>query len=154
MKTKSIVVLLVTCFVSLTWCFAQDAMMGTWKLNEAKSKIGTVSPKNNTVVIEAAGENIKVTMDGVDATGKPTHSEWTGKFDGKEYPVTGDASSDTRSYKKIDDRTFEVSAEKQGKGTVSGRVVVSADGKTRTAHVKGTSPSGEKYETTAVYDKQ
>jgi len=154
MKTKSIVVLLVTCFVSLTWCFAQDAMMGTWKLNEAKSKIGTASPKNNTVVIEAAGENIKVTMDGVDATGKPTHSEWTGKFDGKEYPVTGDASSDTRSYKKIDDRTFEVSAKKQGKGTVSGRVVVSADGKTRTAHVKGTSPSGEKYETTAVYDKQ
>ena len=154
MKTKSMVVLLVTCFVSLTWCFAQDAMMGTWKLNEAKSKIGTVSPKNNTVVIEAAGENIKVTMDGVDATGKPTHSEWTGKFDGKEYPVTGDASSDTRSYKKIDDRTFAVSAKKQGKGTVSGRVVVSADGKTRTAHVKGTSPSGEKYETTAVYDKQ
>jgi len=154
MKTKSMVVLLVTCFVSLTWCFAQDAMMGTWKLNEAKSKIGTVSPKNNTVVIEAAGENIKVTMDGVDATGKPTHSEWTGKFDGKEYPVTGDASSDTRSYKKIDYRTFEVSAKKQGKGTVSGRVVVSADGKTRTAHVKGTSPSGEKYETTAVYDKQ
>jgi len=154
MKTKSMVVLLVTCFVSLTWCFAQDAMMGTWKLNEAKSKIGNVSPKNNTVVIEAAGENIKVTMDGVDATGKPTHSEWTGKFDGKEYPVTGDASSDTRSYKKIDDRTFEVSAKKQGKGTVSGRVVVSADGKTRTAHVKGTSPSGEKYETTAVYDKQ
>jgi hypothetical protein len=154
MKARSIVVPLVTCFVALTLCFAQDAMMGTWKLNEAKSEMGTGSPKNNTVVIEAAGENVKVTMDGVDPTGKPTHSEWTGKFDGKQYPVTGDANSDTRSYKTIDDRTFEVFAKTKGKVSVSGRVVVSADGKTRTAHVKGTSPSGEKYETTAVYDKQ
>jgi hypothetical protein len=154
MKARPVVLSLAACFVALTWCFGQDAMMGTWKLNEAKSKIGAGSPKNNTVVIEAAGENVKVTMDGVDPTGKPTHNEWTGKFDGKEYPVTGDANSDTRSYKTIDDRTFEVSAKKGNKVTVSGRVVVSADGKTRTARVKGASPSGEKFETTAVYDKQ
>ena len=154
MKARSIVISLVTCFVALTWCFAQDAMMGTWKLNEAKSKIGTGSPKNNTVVIEAAGENVKVTMDGSDATGKATHSEWTGKFDGKEYPVTGDPNSDSRSYKKINDRTYEVSAKKGDKVTVSGGVVVSADGKTRTAHVNGTRLSGEKFETTAVYEKQ
>src|ERR1700752_2045196 len=101
MKARSMVISLVTCFVALTWCFAQDAMMGSWKLNEAKSKIGAGSGKNNTVVIEAAGEGVKVTMDGVDPTGKPTHNEWTGKFDGKEYPVTGDANSDARSYKKI-----------------------------------------------------
>ena len=153
MKARSVVVSLL-CFVALTWCFGQDAMMGTWKLNQAKSKIGAGSPRNNTVVIDVAGENVKIAMDGVDAAGKPTHNEWTGKFDGKEYPVTGDASSDTRSYKKIDDRTFEVSVKKGSRVTISGRVVVSADGKTRTAHVKGTSPSGEKFETTAVYDKQ
>ena len=154
MKARWIGISLVMCFLALTWCFGQDAMMGTWKLNEAKSKNGAGSPKNNTVVIEAAGENVKVTMDGVDPTGKPTHSEWTGKFDGKEYPVTGDANSDARSYKKINERTFEVSAKKGSKVTVSGKVVVSADGKTRTARVKGTSPSGDKFETTAVYDKQ
>ena len=154
MKARSMVISLVTCFVALTWCFAQDAMMGTWKLNEAKSKIGAGSPKNNTVVIEASGENVKVTMDGVDTTGKPTHNEWTGKFDGKDYPVTGDTNSDTRSYKKIDDRTVEVTAKKGARVMVSGRVVVSPDGKTRTAHVNGTSPSGEKFHTTAVYDKQ
>ena len=48
--------------------------MGTWKLKEAKSKIGTGSPKNNTVVIVTAGENVKITMDGVDPTGKATHT--------------------------------------------------------------------------------
>ena len=154
MKARSFVLTLATCFVVLTLCLAQDTMMGTWKLNEVKSKIGSGSPKNNTVVIEPTGEDVKVTMDGVDATGKSTHSEWTGKFDGKDYPVTGDANSDTRSYKKIDDRTVEVAVKKGGRVTISGRVVVSSDGKTRTAHVKGTSPSGSKFQTTAVYDKQ
>ena len=139
MKARSVLVSLIMCFIVLIWCVGQDAMMGTWKLNEAKSKIGAGSPKNNTVVIEAAGENVKITMDGVDPTGKATHSEWTGKFDGKEYPVTGDSNSDSRSYKKVDDRTVEVSVKKGGKVTVSGKVVVSADGKTRTAYVKGTS---------------
>jgi hypothetical protein len=154
MKARSIVMSLVTCFVALTLCLAEDAMMGTWKLNEAKSRIGAGSPKNNTIVIEAAGENVKVTTDGVDAAGKPTHNEWTGKFDGKDYPVTGDANSDTRAYKKIDVHTVEVTVKKGGRVVISGRVVVSPDGKTRTADVKGTSPSGEKFHTTAVYDKQ
>lgn len=63
-------------------------------------------------------------------------------------------SSDTRAYKKIDDRTVEVTVKKAGRVTISGRVVVSPDGKTRTARVNGTSPSGSKFQTTAVYDKQ
>src|SRR5215469_4579883 len=154
MKTRSMVISLVTCFVALTWCFAQDAMMGTWKLNEAKSKIGTGSSKNNTVVIEASGENVKVTMDGVDATGKPTHSEWTGKFDGKDYPVTGDTNSDTRSYTKVNDHTLAFTNKKGDKVTISGRGVVSADGKTRTVTINGTDSKGKKFTGTAVYDKQ
>ena len=66
---------------------SDDPSMGTWKLNEAKSKIGAGAAKNNTVVYTAAGDSVKVTVDGVDGTGKATHSEWTGKFDGKDYPV-------------------------------------------------------------------
>ena len=38
--------------------------MGTWKLNEAKSKFAPGSPKNHTVVYTAVGD---VTVDGVDA---------------------------------------------------------------------------------------
>jgi hypothetical protein len=100
MKAKTSVLTLAVCFVGLTLCYAQDANMGTWKLNEAKSKIGAGSAKNTTVVYEAAGDNVKVTVDGVDADGKPAHSEWTGKFDGKDYPVIGDPNSDVRSYTK------------------------------------------------------
>ena len=50
-------------------CVAQNPHMGTWKLNEAKSKFGKGAPKNHTVVYEPAGDMIKVTVDGVDAEG-------------------------------------------------------------------------------------
>jgi hypothetical protein len=40
--------------------------MGTWKLNEAKSKLAAGLPKNTSVTYEAAGDNIKATVDGVD----------------------------------------------------------------------------------------
>ena len=63
--------------------------MGTWKLNEAKSKLSAGGPRNHTVAYTAAGDSVKVTVEGVDAEGKPARNEWTGKFDGKDYPVTG-----------------------------------------------------------------
>ena len=154
MNTRTIVLTLATCFVGLTLCFAEDANMGTWKLNEAKSKIGPGAPKNTMVVYEAAGDNVKVTVDGVDPAGKPTYNEWTGKFDGKDYPVTGDPNSDTRSYTKIDDRTLGLNVKKGGKVTTSGRIVVSADGKSRTVTVSGTDPTGKKFHSTSLYDKQ
>src|SRR6266852_8879507 len=132
MRARSIVLALVTCFVVLTLCFAEDANLGTWKLNEAKSKFSSGAPKNTSVVYEAAGDSVKVTVDGVGADGKPSHNEWTGKFDGKDYPVTGDPTADTRSYKRIDDHTLVLTNKKDGKVTISARITVSADGKTRT----------------------
>jgi hypothetical protein len=141
-------------FVGATICFAANPNLGTWKLNEAKSKSSPGLPKNVTVVVAAVGDNIKVTLDGVDGDGKPTHSEWTGKFDGKDYPVTDDPTSDMRSYKTIDDHTLEFAAKKGGKVTISGKVVISVDGKTRTVTVSGTDAAGKKVTGTAVYDKQ
>lgn len=154
MKTRAIVTTLVLCFLAAAVAFAQDSMMGTWKLNERKSKFVTGATKNNTVVYEAAGDSVKVTTDGTDKDGKPTHSEWTGKFDGKDYPVTGDPNSDARSYKKIDDRHVEFDIKNGGKVTTIGHIIVSADGKSRTVRTDGTDAMGKKISSTAVYDKQ
>ena len=134
--------------------FADDPNMGTWKLNEAKSHFSPGSPKNLTVVYEAAGDMIKVTVDGVDGEGKPTHNEWTGKFDGKDYPVTGDPTADTRAYKRVNSRTLDLTNKKGGKVVVTGRIVVSADGRSRTVTTRGTNPKGKRVRNTAVYDKQ
>ena len=131
---------------------ADDGIMGTWKLNEAKSKIAPGAPKNHTVVYAAAGDQIKVTVDGTDGEGKTIHSEWTGKFDGKDYPVTGDATADMRSYKK-EGKDLELTNKKAGKVTVTGKIVVSADGKTRTVTLDLTDSKGAKVTSTAVYDK-
>jgi len=154
MKAATIVVTLVLCLVGAAVCFAADPNMGTWKLNEAKSKLAPGAPKNNIVVYEAAGDNVKITVDGIDSDGKPTHHEWTGKFDGKDYPVTGDPTSDARSYKRINDRTLEFTAKKGGKVTTTGSVVVAADGRSRTVTTSGTDSKGQKISSTAVYDKQ
>jgi len=154
MKAKTTLLTLALCFLATAMCFAEDVQMGTWKLNEGKSKLAPGVPKNHTVVYEAAGDNVKVTVDGTDPDGKPTHNEWMGKFDGKDYPVTGDPNSDMRSYKKVDDHTLELTVKKGGKVTTSGRIVVSADGKSRTVTVSGTDPQGKKFKSTAVYDKQ
>ena len=134
--------------------FAADANMGTWKLNEGKSKIPAGVPKNTSVVYEAAGDSVKVTVDGTDPAGKATHNEWTGKFDGKDYPLVGDPNADSRSYKKIDDHTMELTNKKGGKATATGKIVISADGKSRTVTVSATDPAGKKVEFSSVYDKE
>jgi len=154
MKAKATILTLALCIVGAAVCFAADGFMGTWKLNEAKSKLAPGTGKNSTVVYEAAGDDVKVTVEGTDTDGKPTHNEWTGKFDGKDYPVTGDASSDARSYKKVDDHTLEFAGKKGDKITISGRIVLSADGKTRTVTTSGIDAKGNKVSSTSVYDKQ
>lgn len=154
MKARATVLTLALCFVGVALCIAADGFIGTWKLNEAKSKIGPGAPKNSTVVYEAAGDSVKITIDGTNNEGKTLHSEWTGKFDGNDYPVTGDPSVDMRSIKKVDDHTLTATQKKDGKVSTTARIVLSADGKTRTVTASGTDAKGNKISSTAVYEKQ
>lgn len=153
MRTKTIAVTL-GLFLAAGMCYAADPFMGTWQLNEKKSKLGAGTGKNSTVTYASTMMGkVKVTIDGTDAAGKPAHNTWTGKFDGKDYPVTGDPNSDMRSYHKVDGRTLEFAMKQGGKTTTSGRIVVSADGKHRTVNASGTNPKGKKFKSTAIYDK-
>ena len=154
MKTRIIVLTLAVVLVAASACFAQDPQLGTWKLNAAQSKIANGVVRNNTVVYEAAGEQIKVTSDGLNPDGTAARVEWTGKFDGADYAVTGDPNADMRSYKLANPNTLDMKGKKGGKLTVTGRIVVSADGKTRTVTTSGTTPQGRKFKSIAVYDKQ
>lgn len=155
MKMRAVVLTVVTCFVALTLSFAaDDPLLGTWKLNEAKSKLVAGGPKNNTVIYEAAGDSIKCTIEGVDAKGNPTHIEWTGKFDGQDYPLTGDPNGDMRAYKKIGNRSMEGITKKNGKVTSIARVVVATNGKSRTVSVNLTDADGKKSQMVAVYDRE
>jgi hypothetical protein len=153
MKVKLIFATLIVCLATAA-VFAADAFTGTWKLNEAKSKMGAGAVKNTTVTYEVMGDTIKVTLDGVSSDGKATHDEWTGKYDGKDYPVTGNPMTDTRAYKKVNDHTLEATGKKGDKVVLTAKITVSADGKTRTVVSTQTTADGKKVTSTAVYDKQ
>jgi hypothetical protein len=128
--------------------------MGTWKLNEAKSKLAPGIGKNTTVVYAEQGDKIKITVEGVDKDGKPTHGVWIGKWDGKAYPAKGNVSWNFAAYKVVNDRTNDITTMKDGKVVWTGQITVSADGKSRTATINGTDANGKKFKGKAVYDKR
>ncbi len=154
MKTRTIALTMALCFIATAVCLASDVNLGTWKLNEAKSSFPTGATKNQTVTYQAEGDQVKVTLDGTAADGKSVHIEWTGKYDGKFYPVTGDPNVDERSYKQVNGRTVEVISKKDGKEVSTTRVVVAPDGKSRTVTSTTTNAKGAKVTSVAVYDKE
>ena len=154
MKTRTTLLTVAFCALSLAAGFASDPNVGSWKLNEAKSKIPAGAPKNTSVVYTTAGDSYKCVVDGVDGSGKPAHNEWTGKFDGKDYPVVGDTSVDTRAIQKVSANHYKITNKKGGKPTTTGTIDLSADGKTRTLVTNSTDPKGKKISATFLYEKQ
>lgn len=149
------VLIAVVALAATTTAQGKDPWVGTWKLNLAKSTYSPgPAPKSSTVTIAASEGGIKVTVDTVPATGAAQHWTVTAKFDGKDNPVTGNPNADSQAFKKIDDRSYEATAKKAGKTTTTSRVVISADGKTRTNSQTGTDPQGKPMKNTLVFDRQ
>jgi len=132
---------------------ATNPHMGTWKLNEAKSKIPAGMYKNSTAVYTEQKDKMQVEVNGVDKDGEPTHGVWTGKADGKAYKTKGNLAWDSAAYKVVNDHTYAITTMKGGKVFTHGTSTVSKDGKTRTVATEGTGADGKKFKTKAVYDK-
>ena len=153
MKNRIAVVAVALSFLATAACFAANPHMGTWKLNEAKSKLVPGMGKNTMVTYTEEKDKIKVAVEGVDKNGKPTHGVWVGKLDGKAYPTKGNLPYNSVAYKVVNDRTYDLTAMKDGKMVWSGKSTVSADGKSRTVTLNGTGADGKKFSGKAVYDK-
>jgi hypothetical protein len=134
----------------------QDPLLGTWKLNLAKSKYNPGPPPQSRVLkYEPFGSNgFKLTNDGVTASGEKTHAEGTNVMDGKDYPVADSQTVDTETNTRIDAYTTETVAKKGGKTVTVTRRTVSRDGKTLTVSAKGTTANGQPYSDVRVFDKQ
>lgn len=127
-------------------------LIGTWKLNVAKSKAPF---KSGTSVIEAAGEGIKFTVDLVGADDTKSHWGFTANYDGKDVPVTGDSLyGDTVAVTRVNDRTIRIAGKYKGKPTTIHTITVSPDGKTRTSAAKGTDKNGKPVDAVSYYEKQ
>jgi hypothetical protein len=136
--------------------FAADASFGTWKLNVAKS---TYSPgpaaKSQIAKVEAWGEDgVKYSSDLVGADGKSTRMEFQAKFDGKDYPFTGNPDADAIALKRIDGNTIESVSKLKGKVTLTVLGVVSSDGKTRTLTQTGHNAQGAEVKNVLLFERQ
>lgn len=134
---------------------AADQHSGTWKMNPTKS---TYSPgpaaKSITLTVEVDETGVKVNSEGTNGEGKPTHVEYTAKFDGQDYPITGAPNADTISVKRNDANTIVSTVKKGGEVVMTVTSTVSKDGKTRTSTFKGKDAQGRDVNNVVVYDKQ
>jgi hypothetical protein len=158
MRKNLLMVSLAACcafVLSSSVALAAENWLGTWKLDVAKSKYSPgPAPKSLTLKFEATADGIKLTSDGVNAEGNPTHGEYVSKFDGKDVPWKGNPDADTAAAKKIDDNSYENVWKKDGKTTITAKAVVSDSGKTLTITLVGTNAKGETVKNVGVYDRQ
>ncbi len=155
MRTKTIALSLGLILVAGA-LFAGEQLMGTWKLNEGKSKLTAGTGKNLKVVYDGhlIRNKVSVTVDGVGPDGRPFHSVWRGRFNGKDSEVTGDPTADMRAYTKLNDQTLDIVSKKGGQVVGHARIVAAADGKSRVVTVNGMTADGKKFTNTAFYDRQ
>jgi hypothetical protein len=131
-----------------------SVMPGRWTLDVSKSTFSPgPAPRSQHAVLTAVPNGIRTVADRVEVDGKTTHFEWTGTFDGKDQPVTGDPARDAVSVRKLDDYRIEVTNKKAGKVTTVLRAVYAKDGKSRTETVTGTNAQGQKVENVTFWTK-
>jgi hypothetical protein len=143
------------CFLAVGVFAAENPFAGTWKVNGAKSKLtGSGIGAGGGVRVESDGKTYKASVDTTDEKGQPIKFDYAGTLDGKPSKVTGSASIDELSLKRVNDHTIDATGKKDGKVVYTDKRTVSQDGKTYTISRAGTSPDGKKYHATIVFDKQ
>ena len=147
---------LVVVFAGATLAQSSNSIVGTWKLNLAKSTFAPgAAPKSATFTIEAAGAGIKATVDSVAADGTVAHWGFTANYDGKDNPITGNSPyGDSVASTRIDANTTQNIYKKGGTVTVTQKHVVSSDGKTDTITNTSKNAEGKTVSGVRVYDKQ
>jgi hypothetical protein len=122
---------------STLWA-ADDPLLGTWKLNPAKSQF-----TGQSIKFENVGSGmIRFSTAGL---------SYTFKMDGVERPAI---YGYTASWKKVDDRHWEAANKLNGKLDNTDYFTLSTDGKTLTDVTKGTRPDGVSFEDTTVYKRE
>ncbi|HYR91128.1 MAG TPA: hypothetical protein VE422_44135 [Terriglobia bacterium] len=125
----------------------REPLIGTWRLDFAESTFPSGPPAYTRVTckIEPWQDGLKVIYDMVGTRGGVTHWEWTGRLDGKDYPLEGVEEVVTNAYSRIADNTYNVVFKVEGRVTTTTRIAISGGGKIMTV----TSASN-----TAIYSKR
>jgi len=133
---------------------AKDPFLGTWLLDADHSTFvpGPV-PQDRTMIFEIKdGALHHLTKTPNLFLGGTDDIDYTAKFDGKDYPITG-TGIDTVSLKRVDAHTIERTGKVRGKAAETCILKVSPDRKTLTMTVKG-SYNGTDYSSTQIFTRE
>ena len=134
---------------------AADPIVGTWKMNVAKSKFNPgPAPKSSTATYAEDGDWLVLKVDGVSADGKPVTRNSRFKLDGKEYPYDSPYGKGMIAGKKTGERRGMATVTLNSGGSYTQQTVISADGKTRTITTNGKNAQGQAMNNTVVYERQ
>jgi hypothetical protein len=115
-------------------------LAGTWHLNVSQSEwtSGPAPYARGTWSIARAGDDVRMIYDLVGTRGGVTHMEWSGRFDGADYPLQGADDVVTYAYTPVDARTLDLIVKVDGRIATRGRVTLTADGRSLTAETPAT----------------
>jgi hypothetical protein len=139
--------------LSLSLFASDNPFSGTWKLNLAKSKLPPPAPQSDIAKVAVDNNSVKLDEEITDDKGQRLKISFEAKFDGKDYPVTGDPGSDSVSYQRVSANTLRSTSKKSGKVTTKAKILVSDDGKVTTVHFTDYSQA-KPFHGMGVYDKQ
>ena len=132
-----------------------DPVVGTWKLNLAKSTFaGIPAYKSQVRTYSQSARGITLKMTTVSAKGKETTTQSTYQLNGRDYPSMGNPDFDSLSGMQIDSNTVEFTLRKSGKEVGKIRREVSKDGLILTINYVITNADGIQTAALTVFDKQ
>jgi hypothetical protein len=158
---KAMFLLAVFGLAGLLW--AADPIIGTWKLNVAKSKFSpaylalqkVAAPKEETLVFREVGDQVELTATGTRTDGSPISSKSTSpRQGGAVKSQQGGPEGVSTIVTVLDPGNRYTTSIRDGKQIQVGHSVISKDGKTMTVTYKGIDPQGKPFEQVVVLDKQ
>ena len=148
------------CYLAMTFLMpaallADDLLSGAWELDTAASKFEPGPARKSDIRIYKVDGNL-IFMRGkvVLADGKSINIEYSGAYDGKDYPVAGNPKVGTIAQERVDDYTARTTTKRDGEITATSTRVISKDGKTMTITSTGTDEKGVKFHDTLVFRKR
>jgi hypothetical protein len=137
---------------------SSNPLLGTWKLNVAKSTypVQVPAPKSAITTFAPDGQNVINTAETIDTQGQASKIVFTHIYDGKPHPVTGVPSNiyTEVTYNRLNISTWNWVRSKDGKTVQIGSLVTSDDDKLLTVTTILTDANGQLVRVVTVWDKQ